>query len=136
MVIGDLLVILTLSCKDSYFFTTPPQVAVLDLNLSSILYITDCVSSSSSPIISVSWIEFKNTHGLVKGLKHSETEVAVKPEDEIIFILTKDAKFFFIDGGNGKMIHPHPWHLKKEETALSMYIIGKYHNKARCLFMS
>lgn len=99
------------------------RVAVLDLNLSSILYITDCVSSSSSPIISVSWIEFKNTHGLVKGLKHSETEVAVKPEDEIIFILTKDAKFFFIDGGNGKMIHPHPWHLKKEETALSMYII-------------
>ena len=111
----------------------PPQVAVLDVSLSSILFITDCVSSSLSPIISVSWLEFENAHGIVKSSKHSETEVAVKPEEEIIFILTKDAKIIFIDGGNGKMIHPHPWHLKKEETALSMYIIGKYHNKAGCL---
>ncbi|XVF76834.1 hypothetical protein PTKIN_Ptkin13bG0298700 [Pterospermum kingtungense] len=99
------------------------RVAVLDMSLSSILFVSDCVSSSLSLIISVSWIEFKNAHGLVKGLKHSETEAAVKPEDEIISILTKDAKIIFIDGGNGRMIHPHPWHLKKDETALSMYII-------------
>ncbi|XWS67252.1 hypothetical protein CRYUN_Cryun05aG0271400 [Craigia yunnanensis] len=102
------------------------RVAVLDVSSSSILFVTDCVSSLLSPIISVSWLEFKNAHDLVKSSKHSETEVAVKPEEEIIFILTKDAKIIFIDGSNGKMIHPHPWHLKKEETALSMYIIGKY----------
>ncbi|XVE76566.1 hypothetical protein DITRI_Ditri12bG0183600 [Diplodiscus trichospermus] len=98
-------------------------VAMLDVSLSSVLFVTDCVSSSLSPIISVSWLEFKNAHNLVKSSKHSETETAVKPEEEIIFILTKDVKIIFIDGDNGKMIYPHPWHLKKEETALSMYII-------------
>ncbi|XP_022767745.1 uncharacterized protein LOC111312058 isoform X3 [Durio zibethinus] len=99
------------------------RVAVLDVSLSSILFMTHYVSGSSSPIISLSWLEFKTAHSLVKSSKHSETEVAVKPEEEIIFVLTKDAKIISIDGGNGQMIHPHPWHLKKEETALSMYII-------------
>ncbi|OMO85028.1 hypothetical protein CCACVL1_10464 [Corchorus capsularis] len=99
------------------------RVAVLDVNLSSILFITDPVSSSPSPIVSVSWFELKNSHSLLKGLKHSETEVAVKPEEEIMFILTKDAKIISINGGDSKMIHPHAWHLKTEEAALSMYII-------------
>ncbi|XP_007026669.2 PREDICTED: uncharacterized protein LOC18597526 isoform X1 [Theobroma cacao] len=99
------------------------HVAVLDVSSSSVLFVTDCVSSSSSPIISVSWLEFKNAHSLVKSSKHSETEAAVKSEEEIIFILTKDGKIVSVDGGNGAMIRPHPWHLKKEETALSMYII-------------
>ncbi|XP_022745688.1 uncharacterized protein LOC111295998 isoform X3 [Durio zibethinus] len=99
------------------------RVAVLDVTLSSILFVTDSVSSLSSPTISMSWLEFKNVRNLVKSSKHSETEAAVKPEEEILFILTKDAKIISIDGCNGKMIHPHPWHLKKEETALSMYII-------------
>ncbi|KAK8303550.1 hypothetical protein V6Z12_D04G158100 [Gossypium hirsutum] len=99
------------------------RVAMLDVSLPSILFLTDCVSSSSSPIISLSWLEFKNVHSHVKSPEHSETDVAIKPEEEIIFILTKDAKIISINGANGEMIHPHPWHLKKEETALSMYII-------------
>ncbi|OMO97590.1 Lethal(2) giant larvae protein [Corchorus olitorius] len=74
------------------------RVAVLDVNLSSILFITDPVSSSPSPIVSVSWFELKNAHNLLKGLKHSEIEVAVKPEEEIMFILTKDAKIISING--------------------------------------
>ncbi|XVE97101.1 hypothetical protein REPUB_Repub02eG0281600 [Reevesia pubescens] len=108
------------------------RVAMLDVSLSSILFVTDCVSSSSSPIISVSWLEFKNAHSLVKSSKHSETEVAVEPEEEIIFILTKDAKIISVDGGNGKMIQPHPLHLKKEETALSMYIIESSFSVSNC----
>ncbi|KAE8711656.1 Transducin family protein / WD-40 repeat family protein, putative isoform 2 [Hibiscus syriacus] len=100
------------------------RVAMLDVSLPASLFVTDCVSSSSSPIISLSWLEFKNAHSHVKSTEQSETEIAVKPEEEIIFILTKDAKIFSIDGANGEMIQPHPWNLKKEETALSMYIIG------------
>lgn len=106
----------------------PPQVAVLAVSSPSILFLTDCLSSSS-PIISLSWLEFENVHSHVKSSEHSETDVAIKPEEEIIFILTKDAKIISITGANGEMIHPHPWHLQKEETALSMYIIGKYRNK-------
>ncbi|MBA0577539.1 hypothetical protein Golob_023998, partial [Gossypium lobatum] len=114
--------------RDSSFFILPPQVAMLDVSSPSILFLTDCVSSSSSPIISLCWLEFKNVHSHFKSPEHSETDVAIKPEEEIIFILTKDAKIISINGANGEMIHPHPWHLKKEETALSMYIIGKYQN--------
>ncbi|KAH1039946.1 hypothetical protein J1N35_041689 [Gossypium stocksii] len=99
------------------------RVAMLDVSSPSILFLTDCVSSSSSPIISLSWLDFKNVHSHVKSSEHSEKDVAIKPEEEIIFILTKDAKIISINGANGEMIHAHPWHLKKEETALSMYII-------------
>ncbi|KAK8617271.1 hypothetical protein V6N13_080189 [Hibiscus sabdariffa] len=99
------------------------RVAVLDVCSPSILFVTDRISSSGSPIISLSWLELKNAHSHVQSKEQSETEVAVEPEAEIIFILTKDAEIFSIDGANGEMIHPHPWHLKKEETALSMYII-------------
>ncbi|PPD97559.1 hypothetical protein GOBAR_DD05399 [Gossypium barbadense] len=109
--------------RDSSFFILPPQVAMLDVSSPSILFLTDCVSSSSSPIISLSWLEFKNVHSHVKSPEQSETDVAIKPEEEIIFILTKDAKIISINGANGEMIHPHPWHLKKEETALSIILI-------------
>ncbi|KAE8696515.1 Transducin family protein / WD-40 repeat family protein, putative isoform 2 [Hibiscus syriacus] len=76
------------------------RVAVLDVSSPATLFVTDCVSSSSSPIISLSWLEFKNAHSHVKSTEQSETEIAVKPEEEIIFILTRDAKFFSIDGTN------------------------------------
>ncbi|KAL4351252.1 hypothetical protein GQ457_06G006010 [Hibiscus cannabinus] len=100
------------------------RVAVLDMSSPAILFVADCISSSSSPIISLSWLEYKIAHSHVKSTEQSETEVAVKPEEEIIFVLTKDAQIFSIDVANGEKIHPHPWHLKKEETALSMYIIA------------
>ncbi|GMI79923.1 Tomosyn [Hibiscus trionum] len=100
------------------------RVAVLDVCSPSILFVTDCISSSSSPIISLSWLEFRNAHSHVQSKEQSEREVAVEPEAETIFILTKDVEISSIDGANGEMIHPHPWHLKIEETALSMHIIG------------
>lgn len=100
------------------------QVAVLDMSFLSVMFVTDCTSGYSTPIVSMIWTEYGNKHSLVKTPNHSETKIPVNPEDEVIFILFKDAKPHVIDGATGNMISSRPWHLKKEATAVSMYIIG------------
>lgn len=108
-------------------FTLEFQVAVLDMNFLSVLFFTDSISGYSSPIISLIWTEFRNTHGLVKDPNHLETKNPVNPAEEVIFILFKDAKISIVDGSNGNMITSRPWHLKKEAIAISMDVIGKYY---------
>lgn len=100
------------------------QVAVLDTSSLSVLFLKDGVSSS--PIISITWKELKHMDSVVKSLKHSETKIAVCPAQEVMFVLTKDAKINMIDGGTGHLISTRPWYLKKESVAISMYVIGKY----------
>ena len=102
------------------------QVAALDTSSLSVLFLIDAVSSSSSPIISMTWKELTDTHSLVKSPKHSETKVPVNSAEEVIFVLTKDAKINLFEGGTGNMISTRPWHLKRPAVAISMYVIGKY----------
>ncbi|XP_044473048.1 uncharacterized protein LOC123201555 isoform X2 [Mangifera indica] len=100
------------------------HVAVVDMSFLSLMFITDCTSGYSSlPIVSMIWTEYGNKYSLVKTPNHSETKVPVNPEDEVIFILFKDSKLRIIDGATGNIICSQPWHLKKEATAISMYII-------------
>lgn len=103
------------------------QVAVLDMNLLSVLFFTDDFSCSSSPIISMTWTEFKNTHSLPKNPNDSERKVPVNPAEEVIIILFKDAKISIVGGGSENMISSRPWHLKKKAIAISMEVIGKYY---------
>ncbi|KAJ0027944.1 hypothetical protein Pint_34863 [Pistacia integerrima] len=106
-----------------YFALSVIAVAVLDMSFLSVMFVTDCTSGYSSPVVSMIWTEYGNKNSLVKNPNHSETKIPVNPEDEVIFILFKDAKLRIIDGATGNMISSHPWHSKKEATAVSMYII-------------
>lgn len=99
------------------------RVAVLDMNLLSVLFFTDDISGSSSPIISMTWTEFKNTHSLPKNPNHSEREVPVNPAEEVIIVLFKDAKISIVGGSSENMISSSPWHLKKKVIAISMEVI-------------
>ncbi|XP_034693950.1 lethal(2) giant larvae protein homolog 1-like isoform X2 [Vitis riparia] len=99
------------------------HVAVLDMNSLSVLLSMDCISGSSSPVISIIWKAITNNHTLVKSPKHSESEISNDPPKELMFILTKDSKVVVIDGSTGNMINSGPMHLKKESTAISMYVI-------------
>lgn len=100
---------------------------MIDINSSSVLFLTDSTSGSGSPLVSLCWIELESVAlELVKESKHSEAEVSVDNSEELIFILTKDAKIITFDACTGQLVHPDPWHLKKEETAVSMYISGKF----------
>lgn len=100
---------------------------MLDMNLLSVLFFTDDISGSSSPIISMTWTEFKNTHSLPKNPNHSEREVPVNPAEEVIIVLFKDAKISIVGGSSENMISSSPWHLKKKVIAISMQVIGKYY---------
>ncbi|GAY32002.1 hypothetical protein CUMW_000060 [Citrus unshiu] len=101
------------------------RVAVLDMNLLSVLFFTDDISGSSSPIISMTWTEFKNTHSLPKNPNHSEREVPVNPAEEVIIVLFKDAKISIVGGSSENMISSSPWHLKKKVIAISMEVIAE-----------
>ncbi|KAI8013684.1 Syntaxin-binding protein 5-like [Camellia lanceoleosa] len=99
------------------------RVAVLDMRSLSVLCLTDCVSAPSSPVISVTWKTVANTNGHVRSPKNSGSNIADNSVEELIFVLTKDAKVYVINGGSGIMISSRPMHLKKDSTAISMYVI-------------
>lgn len=99
------------------------RVVVLDTSSLAVLFSTESVSSSCSPVISVNWVECINTSSLVKSPKHSDSNMPINPTEQVMFFLTKDATLYMIDGGTGSMISSHPWHPKKKSVAISMYVI-------------
>ncbi|KAJ6303499.1 hypothetical protein OIU77_017388 [Salix suchowensis] len=99
------------------------HVVVLDTSSLAVLFTTESVSSSCSPVISVNWVGCINTCSLVKSPKHSDSNMPITPTEQVMFFLTKDATLYMIDGGSGSMISSHPWHPKKKSVAISMYVI-------------
>lgn len=103
------------------------QIAVLDVSSSSVLLFTEAISNSSFPIITMIWKEHSAaTHGPLESPRHSGAKSAINYAEELLLILTKDAKINVYDGSAGNVINPRSWHLKKESIAISMYVIGKY----------
>lgn len=97
---------------------------MLDMTSLSVLFLSDSVSVGSSSLVTLIAKRFVHSDGNSKSPKQSEL-----PEnhmEELMFILTEDAKIYVIDGGNGKSHGSGPLHLKKVSTAISMYVIGKY----------
>nr|XP_016437564.1 PREDICTED: uncharacterized protein LOC107763591 isoform X2 [Nicotiana tabacum]XP_016437565.1 PREDICTED: uncharacterized protein LOC107763591 isoform X2 [Nicotiana tabacum] len=52
-----------------------------------------------------------------------QSELPENHMEELMFVLTEDAKIYVIDGGSGKTSSLEPLHLKKVSTAISMYVI-------------
>ncbi|KAJ4837684.1 hypothetical protein Tsubulata_013493 [Turnera subulata] len=98
------------------------HIAVLDMNSLSILYIKDLASGSSSPVISLTSIEYANTNS-VQEPGHSETNNLIKREEEIMLFLTRNATISILDGVTGSMINSHAWQPKKKLKAISMHVI-------------
>lgn len=100
------------------------RIAVFDVSSLSVLFFTEGISNSSSPIITMFWKEHSvATNSPLKSPRHSGAKSAINYAEEPLFILTKDAKINVFDGTTGNMISPRPWHLKKESVAISMYVI-------------
>lgn len=99
------------------------HVAVLDINSLSVLFLTDSIISSKYPVISVMFKTFSDAHGLRKGPKHYGPKNPEQPSEELMFTLTHDAKFNIVDSKTGTPISSRPLHLKKEHTAISMYVL-------------
>ncbi|XP_056172562.1 uncharacterized protein LOC115672298 isoform X1 [Syzygium oleosum] len=99
------------------------QVAVLDMGPVSVLFCSDCSCGSLSPVVSIYWRSSSNIDNTLKSEKIAEVNMQTDPIDELVFVLTKDAKILIIDGGTGKRISSRPLLLKKKSTPIAMYVI-------------
>lgn len=94
---------------------------MLDVGLLSVLYLTDSLSSSGSPIVSL--IEKASSNFLnLKDPKHVESLIPNYPVD-ILFILTRNSHIIMVNSVTGTLICSRP--VEKESLAISMYIVGK-----------
>ncbi|CAN4106134.1 unnamed protein product [Withania somnifera] len=97
------------------------KVAVFDMTSLSVLFLSDSVCVGNSPLVTLFAKRFVHSDGNSKSPKQSE--LPENHREELIFILTEDARIYVIDGGNGKMYGSGPLQLKKVSTAISMYVI-------------
>lgn len=97
------------------------RVAMLDVSSSSFLFLTDCASSSNSPVISLAVKACPDTCN--NSLEPSANKISTEPLNEVAFILTKDAHIVVMDSTRGDIIGSQLIHPKNESTALSMYIL-------------
>lgn len=96
---------------------------MVDLSSSKLLYLKDCISRSSSSVISLTVKSFPDT--LDNSLGLSKDKKSAEPADEIAFVLTRDAQITVIDSTRGDIITALPTQPKTQSTALSLYIVGK-----------
>lgn len=73
----------------------------------------------------MSWKSYSNMQPFLKSPKHLENRVQVTVGDEFLFVLTKDAEVFIVDGSTSNIGTSHSLHLKKKSRPVSMFVIGK-----------
>ncbi|KAL7586763.1 hypothetical protein Lser_V15G36125 [Lactuca serriola] len=98
------------------------KAAVLDVQSSSVLFLTDCLVDPSSPIVSLAMKTYLQTDTNVP--EQSGNTSTSGPETEVAFLLTKDSHIIFLDSNNGNKIccsSVNP----KESTAISVYILDE-----------
>ncbi|KAL1533424.1 hypothetical protein AAHA92_33309 [Salvia divinorum] len=100
------------------------QIAVLDTGSASVIFVTDCISISKSPITSLS-VRTCPTYHNPADKSDNETESASGPE--VVFVLTKDAQMVLVDCSTGNMISSQPTHPKEKSIAISMHILDQRH---------
>ncbi|XP_057979666.1 uncharacterized protein LOC131165686 isoform X2 [Malania oleifera] len=98
------------------------RVAMLDICSLSVMFVTDCVSSSISPIISMAVHILEDTHSQTNSPNSPESISLNNPGKWAIFILTNDAHFSLMDASTGNMISSS-MHLKNDSVAISMHIL-------------
>ncbi|KAM3233746.1 putative protein isoform X2 [Capsicum annuum] len=97
------------------------QVAMLDVSSASVLFITDCLSSSSSRITSVAVKTLGDA--LEDTMEHCEEGRTNPYVKEVISVLTRDADVVLLDGSTGRKISFQAKHPKEMSTAISLCIL-------------
>lgn len=97
---------------------------MIDVNSSQVLFISESVSTSHSPVISLDVKTCPPPHNLEDIVNKNSNEST----RELAFILTKDAHIILIDSTTGNVISSQLIHQNKDSVAISMYIIGKYYS--------
>ncbi|KAL6581229.1 hypothetical protein OROMI_007152 [Orobanche minor] len=97
------------------------QVAVLDTSSPSVLFLTDYMSSSRSPVISLVVQSSPDTHE--NSVKNPENQTESDSAKEIVIVLTRDAHMSLVDNSTGGTICSLPRHPKEKSIAISMYLL-------------
>ncbi|XP_069155299.1 lethal(2) giant larvae protein homolog SRO77-like isoform X4 [Solanum lycopersicum] len=97
------------------------QVAMLDVSSSSVLFITDCSSNSSSRITSVAVTSLGNA--LEDTAEQSEEGTRNACVKDVISVLNRDAEVVLLDGSTGKKIGSQAKHQKEMSTAISLHVL-------------
>ncbi|CAI0443724.1 unnamed protein product [Linum tenue] len=106
------------------------RVALLDINTYSILFLTDSMSNSCSPIKSLDMRPSTETISVIKDLGQSETKCMDSSADQEVFVVTKDGQFVLLDGNTGKIIISQSLKAEDESIVVSMHIIDS--SKTAC----
>ncbi|KAL3650281.1 hypothetical protein CASFOL_006684 [Castilleja foliolosa] len=94
------------------------KVAVLDTSSPAVLFVTDCVASSRSPVIS---LVVKSSHE--NSVKNPDNRTETEPAKEIAIVLTRDAHMALLDITTGNMINSLPMHPKENSVAISVHLL-------------
>nr|XP_023903729.1 uncharacterized protein LOC112015552 isoform X4 [Quercus suber] len=99
------------------------QVAVLDTSTLSVLFFTDSVSDSNTPVISLAVKTFSDTNSLVNSPEDSESKSSNNLGKGLVFTMTRNAHIVVMDGATGNIVTSQSLHLKTDSIAISMYIL-------------
>lgn len=99
------------------------QVAMLDMSSFATLFLTDCLSSASSPVISLAMQVISQNNTTISSPKHLRPEDIKDSSEVLMFILTKDGNITIADSIKGNTMNSLPIHTKKDSAAISMYVI-------------
>lgn len=94
---------------------------MLDISTLSVLFITDSLSNSNSPVLYLAVKSLPDTSNLITSPKDS----GINTKKEALFFMTKDARIVICDSTTGHILSSQSIH-QKESNAIYMYIIGKY----------
>lgn len=108
-----------------YFFTFVFQVAMLDISTFSVLFITDSLSNSNSPVLYLAVKSLSDTSNLTISPKDSDINTSNDTKKEALFFMTKDAHIVVCDSTTGHIFFSRSIH-HQESNAIYMCIIGKY----------
>ncbi|CAI0415766.1 unnamed protein product [Linum tenue] len=102
------------------------RVALLDINTYSILFLTDSMSNSCSPIKLLDMRPSTETTSVIKDVGQSESKCMGNNANQEVFVVTKDGQFVLLDGNTGNIVFSQSLKAEEESTVISMHIIGKY----------
>ncbi|CAN1325791.1 Syntaxin-binding protein 5-like [Linum perenne] len=105
------------------------RVALLDINTSSVLFLTDSLSRSGSPIKSLEMRPFPETASVIP--VESGSICMENNTNCEVFVVTKDGQFVLIDGNTGNIVFSQLLKPEEELIVVSTYVIGS-RNRTSC----
>lgn len=102
------------------------QVAMLDISALSVLFLTDSVSNSRSPVKSLAVKSMSDTISSKSNPEHIESKSNADYVKWELFATTKDAHFAIIDGNTGSLVCSQSLQPEKELSIISTHTLGKY----------